>query len=388
VKEWGIAGLPYPPLISVNAANMEKAGRLFGAIPHLKCYAHTINLAVQKVLKIKKVSHILAKVRRVVSYFHHSSIATAMLKSKSELLGIPNHKLIGDVLTRWNSAFDMLQRYLEMDCAIVAALRSDELKKAKDIFTLDPLDDSDIRVAQTVKDFLQPIKQITTALSAEQLPTASMIMQLQRRLMDVILSTSSNDSKLVADMKETMANDLRMRYDKDEDFLLIFSAMDPRFKDLPFLCNGRKNEVFDRVKAECIHLHDQNTPTVPPTESKTSEEQFLIKKSKNVKLNEIFGEEYRSEVTGTTIDEEICDEIKQYRKVEHLPLDGNILQWWKTNEFRFPKLALFAKSQLMVPATSVPVERIFSTAGDIVTAQRSCLKPKSVDMFIFLKTNM
>jgi hypothetical protein len=59
----------------------------------------------------------------------------------------------------------MLHRYLQMNCAIIEALRSNELTNAKDLYTLDPLDDSDIRLATTVKDFLQPVKQITTALT-------------------------------------------------------------------------------------------------------------------------------------------------------------------------------------------------------------------------------
>jgi hypothetical protein len=43
---------------------------------------------------------------------------------------------------------------------------------------------------------------------------------------------------------------------------------------------------------------------------------------------------------------------------------------------------------LCIPATSVASERIFSTAGDLVTAQRSCLSGDQVDRLIFLKKNL
>lgn len=46
---------------------------------------------------------------------------------------------------------------------------------------------------------------------------------------------------------------------------------------------------------------------------------------------------------------------------------------------RYPSLAIIAKQDLCIPATSVPSERVFSTAGDIITAQRSQLKSKLVD---------
>ena len=47
-----------------------------------------------------------------------------------------------------------------------------------------------------------------------------------------------------------------------------------------------------------------------------------------------------------------------------------------------------AKVDSSIPGTSVPSERVFSTAGDVVTAQRATLKSKHVDMLIFLKKNL
>ena len=47
----------------------------------------------------------------------------------------------------------------------------------------------------------------------------------------------------------------------------------------------------------------------------------------------------------------------------------------------------FIKEPDKPPATSVPAERVFSTAGDVVTAQRSQLKSEHVDRLILLKRN-
>ena len=63
------------------------------------------------------------------------------------------------------------------------------------------------------------------------------------------------------------------------------------------------------------------------------------------------------------------------------------LEWWANAEHKYPLIAKFAKHMLAIPATSVPSERIFSTAGDVITASRASLKPKNVDMLIFLKKN-
>jgi len=77
-------------------------------------------------------------------------------------------------------------------------------------------------------------------------------------------------------------------------------------------------------------------------------------------------------------------ELKNYMldKTDYEPL-----KWWSENEKKYPKLAIIAKRVLSVPATSVPSERIFSSAGLIVTKLRNRLSPEIVDQIIFLNKN-
>jgi hypothetical protein len=51
------------------------------------------------------VYHVLAKVWRIIAFFHGSTFAASLSKSKAELLDIPHLKLKIDVVTRWNSAY-------------------------------------------------------------------------------------------------------------------------------------------------------------------------------------------------------------------------------------------------------------------------------------------
>ena len=48
-----------------------------------------------------------------------------------------------------------------------------------------------------------------------------------------------------------------------------------------------------------------------------------------------------------------------------------ILTWWKEHAARFPYLSQLARRYLAMPATSASVERLFSVAGQIVTAKRA-----------------
>lgn len=92
-----------------------------------------------------------------------------------------------------------------------------------------------------------------------------------------------------------------------------------------------------------------------------------------------------------TVSQSICRidlEIEMYKKDTSIPLTSCPLKWWKENAQAYPLLSSLSKAYLTVPATSVPSERVFSTAGDIVNAQRSQLLPENVDMLVFLQKNL
>jgi hypothetical protein len=79
------------------------------------------------------------------------------------------------------------------------------------------------------------------------------------------------------------------------------------------------------------------------------------------------------------------DEVDRYW-VEPASNDDALL-WWKKREVLFPNVSQVAKIILALPASSVPSERIFSLAGNIVSKKRSSLTSSNVDMLIFLHKN-
>lgn len=57
------------------------------------------------------------------------------------------------------------------------------------------------------------------------------------------------------------------------------------------------------------------------------------------------------------------------------------------NEDKFPILAKLAKIYLNVPATSAPVERLFSIAGKIFRPDRCRLNDSTFQMLMMIKCN-
>lgn len=78
------------------------------------------------------------------------------------------------------------------------------------------------------------------------------------------------------------------------------------------------------------------------------------------------------------------DELKVYRD---MPKHSDALLFYKSFRYRLPHLSQLAAKYLIVQATSVASERVFSTSGDILSAERSCIEENSLDAMIFLKKN-
>ena len=60
------------------------------------------------------------------------------------------------------------------------------------------------------------------------------------------------------------------------------------------------------------------------------------------------------------------------------------LQWWSTHEGAHPHLSALARKYLGSPATSVPCERLFSLAGNIVQKKRAALSSENVNRLVCL----
>eukprot|EP00063_Salmo_salar_P052190 XP_014027025.1 PREDICTED: zinc finger BED domain-containing protein 4-like isoform X1 [Salmo salar] len=287
------------------------------------------------------------------------------------MLQLPTHKLIHHVTTRWNSTFDMLERYLEQQAAVYSALTDKTLKKNKDIVTLS---DDDVKVAEEVLQVLKPLKMVTTLLSTE--TALSMILPLKTRILQSMVP-SEEDSTITRDVKAAIREDLNPRYPPNvQDYLHRSTALDPRLKSLSHLDPALCQRTYSHLTTEIVATEDGQATEPTEADSEASPQNHSA-------MKELFGETFASKDTGKTFANTIKEEVAS----SVIPLDGDPLAWWKSNECKYPHIAMMARCYLAVPGTSDPSERVFSTAEDIVTAKRSSLSPDNVDILIFLKNN-
>ena len=82
------------------------------------------------------------------------------------------------------------------------------------------------------------------------------------------------------------------------------------------------------------------------------------------------------------------EELERYLREPSIKEGEKCLLLWSRNIHNYPTLSKVAKRYLCIPATSIPAERVFSTAGLIINEKRSSLLPQNADMLIFLNKNL
>ncbi|KAM3873612.1 E3 SUMO-protein ligase ZBED1-like [Diretmus argenteus] len=420
--EWGINAND-TALVTDNASNMIVCAELSGFL-HIKCFAHTLNLAAQRALKLPDVARLLGRIRRVSTFFHKSTKAHHIFREKQKQLKLPAHLLETDCPTRWNSAYEMVLRFLEQQQAITAALLSNEIRQTeKEISTLSG---SDLTNAEMLVKALKPVAVATKVMSDEHNPTVSVIAPLQAQLLQAT-QEHLGDSPFVKHIKGAIHQDLEKRYtsEREKNTLNLAAALDPRFKLLPFLSEDEKQEVFAKMVTEAASMNVHQEGVVVRSEPDSEQEELSAaaalssswseltrsstgasdqeneepqgpppaKRRVTCALDELFGDMYGmqddepSEPQKSPFD---CaeEEVKSYRAAAPLNLKQKPLIWWEKHHCEYPLLAELTKRYLCIPGSSVPSERVFSTAGDIVTAQRSCLTSEHVDQLVFLHKNL
>ena len=81
-------------------------------------------------------------------------------------------------------------------------------------------------------------------------------------------------------------------------------------------------------------------------------------------------------------------EVDDYLSASRLDFEEDPLLWWKRQPLNFPILGRVAQKYLCICATNSPSERLFSTAGNVVSSFRCTLKPDKVDMLVYLSKNL
>lgn len=371
-REWNISN-KIGVIVSDNAANILSAVRV-GGWRSIGCFAHTINLIVKSGLK--SINNTTEKIKQIVEYFHRSPPGAKKFKETQQQMNKEPIKLKQDVITRWNSTYEMFERVSRVKDAVIATLalvRSDLM-----------ISQEDWLIIEKTLPILSIFYEVTKEVSSENYVSASKYIVfcklINKTLGKVILdnTTPPQVQELLRVLKEQMKQRLS---DTIERNILLSEAtiLDPRFKRSGF------SDINSFEKAATILKNKiGNITVVAETNVPEPEIPCASKKERSI------WEEFDTEVSTLNPINPRAAGIVEFDKYMQEPLlnrHENPLLWWKQRKAVYPRLYNYMLKRLNITATSVPCERVFSKAGLTLNERRTRLKTKKLSQLMFISCN-
>ncbi|XP_022165454.1 zinc finger BED domain-containing protein 1-like [Myzus persicae] len=381
-------------VVTDGGANIKSAVRHMG-LSHLPCTAHKLNLIVQKALELSDneeigpddntdesdLKKIFKKCRNIVGFFKRSEVGNRMLVEKQKQLGNETVlKLKQDVRTRWNSTFLMLERLIKLKEPLTIVMMT--LKGAPT-----NLSSEEWNIIEDMIPLLRPFDKLTVELSAEHYPMISMVIPLIRGLQSSLASKNPN-TQLGIFIKNRLMENTTKRFDSLEEQTLTphFSRatlLDPRCKKVVFGLEVNAKEAETCLVSETAAL----ISNVSNTEQTTHTSEVNLDTDGDNVWNFLYSRVSNVQ-SQTTSRSSATSLMRQYLSMPHQDLKCNVAEFWNDHKTVLAPLSDIALKYIIIPATSVPAERIFSKAGQILSARRNRLLPKNVDQLIFLNKNI
>ena len=384
LNEWAIKPDAVVAAVTDNASNIVKAiYNTFGQRKHLPCFAHTLNLVVQDAIAATPEFQTVAKkVKTIVTYCKRSIKAADGLKelqkSDSQQHKAPL-KLKQECETRWNSMFYMLERFLELANHVSTVLMNLPRKRNDDI--PDMLTHSEVQILKDACAILSPVEKVTTEMSGESYVTCSKIIPIVNCLTKT-LDRITTENEVSERLRTNVLKGVNRRFHGEESnieknsILAVSTLLDPRFKKLHFRSPLSVSRGITKI---CDHLRNdehgesiENTTSKAPSITEKNDDLWNIH-------NELMTSSSNSDDPGG-----VPVELRQFLNGKPIDRKEDPLKSWQNLKTVYPNLYEVAMKYFVIVGTSVPSERLFSAAGDIISAKRSRLTGKRASNIIFL----
>ncbi|XP_025422104.1 zinc finger BED domain-containing protein 1-like [Sipha flava] len=340
-----------------------------------------LNLIPQRAISnVPKLVLLIKKVKQIVTFFKHSITAADMLTKCQH--GGCILKLKQEVPTRWNTTYYMMERFKILAPKISSVLL--EIPNGPEMLSTAELND--------IKDLLhllQPFEIVTKEVSGQEYITSSKVIPLVHTLENKVgnlEATTEIGQKLQIELKK----EIEKRFQKIEfiQLLSIATLIDPRFKTIHFQKPLAKSNVLQIVNKEIRQMISAENVYVSNSRLNSEENvnDNLVDNNSDIwnyhKKVKYLASSQILESSNSTMEAE----FKQYLYLPLININNDVLAVWESYKTVFPHLYVVAQKYLSTVSSSVPSERLFSKAGNLITEKRNRISESRISKLCFLQT--
>jgi hypothetical protein len=374
-------------IITDEGANMVAS---FQSLRHFRCMCHLLNTIAKRTLEpfeistdieldqdtLEVLSHIkelIQNLKRVVKGIN----ARIDLKNKLKIT------LTKEGKTRWLSRVNQVKNFLKLSDEEITLIRNEisSVRQLKDLFELV------VSQHDSLNDFItsmEPFNKAITVLEADKTPTSNLVLLEIHNLIQHLKSLNtdphvSDVSKAITTSALQVLEYKLQNLNKDYHFTNAL-ILDPHNKNkLRFIMSQEDFEdAISHFKESVLALVEDS----PITNASQSADSSMDEDET------FFGSDAISSQIVVSTRELIEAEIKAYFDLTKSAVSAykSVVDFWRTNEVKFPTISKLARRIHPVPASSAPTERIFSRMNKVTSKERSSLNASTVTDLVCLKT--
>ena len=233
------------------------------------------------------------------------------------------------------------------------------------------------RNCQDLCEILRPFETATIHVQEEKGVSASLVVPCVRGLKNNMKKMQyTYNSKLVLALRESVEK--RLTLFEENDVYTTASALDPCFKLKWCNSDGEQKAIKQHLisKAGATTKLTANLRPPPTKRQCVTEPDNLFD----------FMEESDPQTTFSDTSK-ITTEVNVYLSQPCTDRHSDPLQFWKAQHGNFPTLSQLVPHHLSIPASSAPVERLFSIAGKVFRPERCSLKDSTFEQLMFIRCN-
>ncbi|GBP56345.1 Zinc finger BED domain-containing protein 1 [Eumeta japonica] len=267
----------------------------------------------------------------------------------------------------------MIERFLELRTVVSNIIIRH--KNAPPMLTA-----SELSVLSSVLQILRPIETATKEVSGDKYCTSSKVIPLIHCLLLKVKPLKVEESR-AQELQSLVLKEIDKRMGAIERVtpFAVATILDPRFKKMHFTDSLACFMAVSKIK-EIMKSRVQNE-----TEESDSSDNFEKPEEKFSLWDDHHKLVHKSWKTAKS-DDSISDELSIYLRSPVARLSENPLEIWNDLKIQLPKLHSIAYKYLTMVGTSVPSERLFSKAAQVVNQQRNRLKGKRLNKLLFLQS--
>ncbi|KAI4302578.1 hypothetical protein MLD38_038304 [Melastoma candidum] len=346
-----------------------------GPFCYIPCAASTLNFMIDDALRTMRP--IIAKAREFVLELNGSTMMMDDFTQFAATYQEGSWKLPLDASSRWNGCYQMLDIIRKASRSMEAVSRKyDETLGSRVL-----LGSMEKNAANVVHTYLEPFHKTTTNLSSMKVSTLGLVLFFMEHVSEMISTCrdSHHHPEWLKNAAEEMAKKSRSYSNQVcNDFAYTTAILDPRIKNELIPESMNMDNYLEEARAHFMRNYSGSPfPSIGGTYAAQE-----IDDDGGVS----FVEEIARKKRRVNLSNNLADELTQYLTESPAPISTDVLEWWKLNSIRYPRLCLMARDYLATQANAASPEEIFSCKGEEVEKNRFCMPRECAQVLLCIKS--